>query len=52
MEVVVESALNTMCWIKSQAVQNAKESPNSAVLPKLKTKSAKLYVIFMFCVCT
>lgn len=51
LKVAVESAPNTRYWITFEAVQNAKENPSSAVLPKLKTKSAKPYVIFTFCVC-
>ena len=51
MKVVVQSAPDTKYWIKSEAVQNANDNPHSSVLPKLKTKSAKPYVLFTFCVC-
>lgn len=46
MKVVVETALNTKYWVIS--VQNATGNPNAAVLPKLKTESSKLCVIFTF----
>lgn len=51
MKVVIENALDTNYCIKSEAVQNVIENPNSAVLPKLKIRSERLYVIFTFCTC-
>lgn len=46
MKVVVETALNTKYWAIS--IQKAMGNHSSAVLPKLKTESSKLSVIFTF----
>ena len=35
-KVVVQSAPNTIYWIKSEAVKNANDNLHSAILPKLK----------------